>query len=140
MAYAAGDFATALERYQAAVQKNPQDAESLSNLGQVLVRLNRTPEAIAYFDRAVAILPNRWAYQFNLARALGLLGRTDEAIAGYRRAQCFKRVVCRHRRWRRIYGATLSRGCFTPCSSRFKSFTTRLARVSGFFASRIIRP
>ena len=34
-----------------------------------------------------AILPGRWAYQFNLARALGLLGRMDEAVAGYRRAQ-----------------------------------------------------
>lgn len=86
-AYAAGDYATSLAQYLAAVQKNPQDAESLSNLGQVLVRLNRTPEAIPYFERAIAILPGRWTYQFNLARALGLVGRMDESIAKYRRAQ-----------------------------------------------------
>jgi tetratricopeptide (TPR) repeat protein len=86
-AYAAGDYATALEQYQTAVQRNPQDAESLSNLGQVLVRMNRTEEALPYFQRALAILPDRWAYQFNLARALGLLGRMDEAITAYRRAQ-----------------------------------------------------
>jgi tetratricopeptide (TPR) repeat protein len=86
-AYASGDYATSLAQYLAAVEKNPQDAESLSNLGQVLVRLNRTPEAIPYFERAIAILPGRWTYQFNLARALGLVGRMDESIAGYRRAQ-----------------------------------------------------
>jgi protein O-GlcNAc transferase len=87
LAYTAGDYNASLAQYLAAVQKNPDDAESLSNLGQVLVRLNRVPESIAYFERATAILPGRWAYQFNLARALGLLGRLDESIAGYRRAQ-----------------------------------------------------
>jgi tetratricopeptide (TPR) repeat protein len=86
-AYAAGDYESALAQYLAAVEKNPRDAESLSNLGQVLVRLNRTPEAIPYFERASAILPGRWAYAFNLARALGLVGRLDESVAEYRRAQ-----------------------------------------------------
>jgi tetratricopeptide (TPR) repeat protein len=87
VAYEAGDYNAALAKYLAAIEKNPDDAESLSNLGQVLIRLNRTPESIAYFERAVSILPGRWAYQFNLARAQGLLGRMDEAVAGYRRAQ-----------------------------------------------------
>jgi tetratricopeptide (TPR) repeat protein len=86
-AYAAGDYATALAHYQEAVARNPHDAESLSNLGQVLVRMNRVEQAIPYFQRALAILPDRWSYQFNLARALGLLGRMDESIAAYRRAQ-----------------------------------------------------
>jgi Flp pilus assembly protein TadD len=86
-AYAAGDYAAALAHYQEAVARNPQDAESLSNLGQVLVRMNRVEQAIPYFQRALAILPDRWSYQFNLARALGLLGRRDESITAYRRAQ-----------------------------------------------------
>ena len=87
IAYAAGDYDAALARYMEAVRRNPDDAESLSNLGQVLVRLNRTAESIPYYERAVAILPGRWAYHFNLARALGLLNRHAEAVAGYRRAQ-----------------------------------------------------
>jgi tetratricopeptide (TPR) repeat protein len=87
VAYESGDYAAALEQYQAAVERNPQDAESLSNLGQVLVRMNRVEEAIPYFQRALTILPDRWSYQFNLARALGLLDRADESIAAYRRAQ-----------------------------------------------------
>lgn len=86
-AYITGDYRTALTHYEEAVTRNPQDAESLSNLGQVLVRMNRVEEALPYFQRALALVPDRWSYQFNLARALGLLGRMDAAIAAYRRAQ-----------------------------------------------------
>jgi Flp pilus assembly protein TadD len=85
-AYSSGDLNASLAAYQAAVEKNPQDAESWSNLGQVLLRLNRVAEAVPCFDRAIAILPSRWAYTFNRARAMGLLGRWDDAIAGYRQA------------------------------------------------------
>jgi len=87
LAYGAGDYATALAKFQAAIEKNPQDADSLSNLGQVLVRMNRPADAIPYLERAVSLSPQQWAYQFNLARALGLVGRMPESIGGYRRAQ-----------------------------------------------------
>jgi Flp pilus assembly protein TadD len=86
-AYGEGDYAAALAQYQAAVEKNPKDTDSLSNLGQVLVKMNRPADAIPYLNRAVALAPDRWAYQFNLARALGLVGRLDESIEGYRAAQ-----------------------------------------------------
>src|SRR5687767_7658259 len=68
-AYAAGDHTTALARFEEAVRENPNDAESLSNLGQVLVKLNRTAEAVPHLERAAALNPQRWAYRFNLARA-----------------------------------------------------------------------
>jgi len=87
VAYGSGNYVSALEQYQTAVERNPQDAESLSNLGQVLVRLNRAREAIPYFHRAIELIPNRWAYQFNLARAEGLSGQRERSIAAYRRAQ-----------------------------------------------------
>jgi tetratricopeptide (TPR) repeat protein len=87
LAYGAGDYATALTKFQAAIEKNPQDTDSLSNLGQVLVRMNRPADAIPYLERAVSLAPQQWAYQFNLARALGLVGRMPESIGGYRRAQ-----------------------------------------------------
>ncbi len=86
-AYEEGDYATALAQFQAAIEKNPQDSDSLSNLGQVLVKMNRPVDAIPYLTRAVALAPDRWAYQFNLARALGQAGRMAESIQGYRRAQ-----------------------------------------------------
>lgn len=87
VAYEAGNMDAALQRYQEAVDRNPNDAESHSNLGQVLVRLERPAEALPHFDRAIELIPNRWAYVFNRARALGLLGRWEESVAAYRRAQ-----------------------------------------------------
>jgi tetratricopeptide (TPR) repeat protein len=86
-AYATGDYQSALEQYKAAVAKNPEDAESHSNLGQILVRLGKPAEAIPHFEKAIALIPDRWAYRFNLARALSVLGKWDEAIASYRQAQ-----------------------------------------------------
>ena len=86
IAYAAGNYETALAQYLAAIEQNPQDAESHSNLGQMLVRLKRPEESLPHFERAIELMPERWAYHFNHARALGLLARWDEAVAGYRRA------------------------------------------------------
>ena len=83
-AYAAGDFENALAKYQDAVARHPEDAETHSNLGQVLVRLGRPAEALPHFDRAIELIQGRWAYHFNRARALRLLGRLDESIAAYR--------------------------------------------------------
>ncbi|PYR90345.1 MAG: hypothetical protein DMF84_20740 [Acidobacteria bacterium] len=85
--YAAGDYEAALKQLQQAIEKNPRDAESLSNLGQILVRLGRPQEALPYFDRAIALNGDRWAYVFNRARAARLLERWPESIEGYRRAQ-----------------------------------------------------
>ena len=87
VAYRSGDYAGALAQYREAVERNPNDAEAHSNLGQVLVRMQQPGESIEHFDRAIALIPDRWAYHFNRARALGLLQRWDEAVEGYRRAQ-----------------------------------------------------
>ena len=93
VAYTSGDYGSALARYEEAVRQNPQDAESLSNLGQVLVRMQRTAEAVPYFERAAALSPKSWAYRFNLARAQGLLrsGDRDDKVIG--RAQLTRRLV-----------------------------------------------
>ena len=86
-AYQAGDFDAARTHYEDALKKNPNDAEAMSNLGQVLVRLGKPQEAIAYFERAAALNPDRWAYAFNLARAQALLEQWDRSIGSYQRAQ-----------------------------------------------------
>lgn len=87
VAYGAGDLDAALAQYRAAIERNPQDAEAHSNLGQVLVRLKQPAEALPHFDRAIDLIPDRWAYHFNRARAFAVMERWDEAIAGYTRAQ-----------------------------------------------------
>jgi Flp pilus assembly protein TadD len=87
VAYQAGDLNAALARFEDAVKRNPNDAESFSNLGQVLVKLGRVEDAMPHFQRACTLMPGRWAYRFNLARAEGLLGNWDGAVASYRQAQ-----------------------------------------------------
>ena len=87
VAYTGGDYERARALYRDAVQRNPRDAESWSNLGQVLVRLNQRAEAVGAFRRAIALNGDRWAYHFNLARVLMLLERWDESVASYQQAQ-----------------------------------------------------
>ena len=85
-AYRAGDIPAALEHFREAVDADGRDPEALNNLGQLLVRSHRAPEAIQYFDRAIAIVPGRWAYHFNRARAFAHMQQWSAAIAGYRDA------------------------------------------------------
>lgn len=85
-AYQNGDVPGALGDYQRAVDVNPDDADALNNLGQLLVRSGRAAESIARFDRAIALAGDVWAYHFNRARAYGQLGQWGPAIEGYREA------------------------------------------------------
>ncbi len=86
VAYHEGDYQAAYERYSEAVARNPNDAESLSNCGQALVRLGRPSEAVPLFERAIALNRRRWAYHFNLGHACGLLAQWDRAVEEYRTA------------------------------------------------------
>ncbi|MGH9147689.1 MAG: tetratricopeptide repeat protein [Vicinamibacterales bacterium] len=87
VSYAQGDYAAAIDRYRQALVENPNDADTLNNLGQVLTRMGQAAEAIPYLDRARELYPNVWAYRFNLARAHGQTGDWSRAVAGYRAAQ-----------------------------------------------------
>jgi tetratricopeptide (TPR) repeat protein len=82
-AYNNGDMAAAVTQFTAAVERDPNNADTLNNLGQVLVRTGRAREAIPYFDRAIAIADKVWSYQFNRARAYGELKEWRQAVAGY---------------------------------------------------------
>lgn len=82
-AYNSGDLTKAADELQKAVEADPENAEALNNLGQVLVRSGKAREAIAYFDRAIAIAADVWAYRFNRARAYAELQDWPKAIAGY---------------------------------------------------------
>jgi tetratricopeptide (TPR) repeat protein len=84
--YNRGDVGAAVTQFTAAVERDPNNAEALNNLGQVLVRSGRAREAIPYFDRAIAIANSIWSYHFNRAKAYGDLKEWRQAIAGYTEA------------------------------------------------------
>lgn len=86
IAYQGGDYRAAFDRFLEATQRNPRDAEALSNCGQMLVRLNRVVEALPYFQRAIELNSGRWAYRFNLGHAYGELGQWERALEQYRAA------------------------------------------------------
>lgn len=86
VAYSEGRFAAALERFEQAVKKNPDDPRALNNLGQALVRVERAREALPHFARATELIPSEWAPRFNLAHAYGALGQWNEAIPEYQKA------------------------------------------------------
>src|SRR6185436_5495464 len=64
------ELAAARGRYEEALLKTPDDAETLNNLGLALEQLGQLDDAVARFSRAAQIGPQNWAYHFNLAHAL----------------------------------------------------------------------
>lgn len=57
-----------------AVKLNPKDIDVLSNLGLTMQELHHLPEAIGYFDQALALAPEHAEVQFNKSLALLLSG------------------------------------------------------------------
>ena len=82
-AYNGGDLESATTQLKSAVDADPDNAEALNNLGQVLVRGGKARDAIGYFDRAIALAGDKWAYRFNRARAFGELKEWNQAAIGY---------------------------------------------------------
>ena len=84
--YARGNLDASRTAYEQALAAKPDDAETLNNLGQVLVRLNKPGDAIPRFERAIELMPEKSAFHFNLGFAAAQLNQWDRAIAAYRDA------------------------------------------------------
>jgi len=73
-----GDFTSAEKELRAVLQKHPDFPVAWHVLGQTLLRLNRTEDAIAAFRKAGKASAN-WSW--GLAQGLAFAGRNDEARA-----------------------------------------------------------
>lgn len=78
-----GDLAEALERYRAALEEKPADAELLANVGQILVAMNRPADAVPFLEQAVEAEPFSVVARFDLAVAYGRSGLLREAVEQY---------------------------------------------------------
>lgn len=72
--------------YRTALELNPTDADAHANLGGVLRRLGKLPEALAHLSRAVQLDSGLYRACHNLAQVQHDLGDFDGAIDGYRQA------------------------------------------------------
>lgn len=82
----AGQHEAALELIRKAISLAPGQGAAHSNLGVVLLALNRPGEALQSFDRAQAIHPESAEALVNRGNALQALERSDEALQSYDRA------------------------------------------------------
>jgi tetratricopeptide (TPR) repeat protein len=84
----AGHYEAAINAYQEALRRNPDLLEAYNNLGNLLEHLQRYPEAIQIYERALKQPPKPSAHQALLHRNLGILyekvGQVEKALVGYR--------------------------------------------------------
>jgi len=85
-----GDLDKADRLYTTILKTNPTDGNVLNLKGVIAASRGRHDEAIALFDRAIAILPAFADVHFNKANTLAAVGRGDEALAAYAQAIALK--------------------------------------------------
>jgi tetratricopeptide (TPR) repeat protein len=81
-----GDNRQAQAMAEAAVARNPRDAEAWSRLGRVQAQLGDPRRGLQSYQQAAALAPRTAELEDGMAGALVGLGRDDEALAAYRRA------------------------------------------------------
>jgi tetratricopeptide (TPR) repeat protein len=79
-----GHYPEAGEFYRMAIQQDPRFSEALSNLGNVYLAQKQTTLAIASYQQATGVNPDRGAYYYNLYRAYSqesyLSGKINQAL------------------------------------------------------------
>jgi tetratricopeptide (TPR) repeat protein len=81
-----GDYAGAVRHMELAHAVNPGNFVVLNNCGNALHALKRSDEALACYDRALALRPDYAEAHYNRGNVLGGLKRFDEAVASFDRA------------------------------------------------------
>jgi tetratricopeptide (TPR) repeat protein len=78
-----GDLPGAAKVYQAALARDPADADASCLFGMVLQDLGRPEQAVDWIERAVASRPDVPAYYASLGLALQAVGRSAEAADAF---------------------------------------------------------
>jgi tetratricopeptide (TPR) repeat protein len=86
MAYEKGDYATALQEYEAAVQIDPDQPSYWHNLGLTQFQLNRLGDAERSLRKAIELNGNYGDAHFNLALVLDRQGRFRDALRSCQKA------------------------------------------------------
>jgi predicted O-linked N-acetylglucosamine transferase (SPINDLY family) len=81
--YQRGEHIAAIRQIDAALKIDRNIAAAHNNRGAALAALRRLEEAVASYERAVALAPDYVEALFNRGNALAELGRLDVALASY---------------------------------------------------------
>jgi tetratricopeptide (TPR) repeat protein len=84
-----GRLDDAARHYRQAAALKPDYVDAHTNLGNVLTQLARHRDAVASYERVIALRPSAEA-QYNLANTLARIGRLDEAVGHYQRVLALK--------------------------------------------------
>lgn len=82
----AGRFEAAAEVLRKLLRQHPRHAAGWAMLGSVQLQLGRPAEALASYDRAVALAPGHAPTWLNRGNALARLERPEASLASYERA------------------------------------------------------
>ena len=74
------DYACEEKNYRQLSRLHPNDTTYLFNIGRVLAIQDKHKDAIAYFERAIALGEGAWNLFGYYSTSLAEVGRTDEAI------------------------------------------------------------
>lgn len=94
-----GDYARALEEYDAALREDPQNIYALRGRGRSLMQLGRDDEALAAFDEAIAREPGFGATYANRGILYDRMGKYPQAIADYEKALQLDRELAGGPNW-----------------------------------------
>jgi tetratricopeptide (TPR) repeat protein len=78
-----GDYEAAAQLWEEFVQKHPEDANAINELGTVLVCTGRFDEALSCFRRALEPCPDLISAKTNVGVALRYLNRLREAVSQF---------------------------------------------------------
>ncbi len=94
-----GDYARALEEYDAALREEPQNIHALRGRARSLMQLGRDSEALAVFDEAIAREPDFGATYANRGILYDRMGKYPQAIADYEKALQLDRELADGPNW-----------------------------------------
>ncbi|MEF8731223.1 MAG: tetratricopeptide repeat protein [Candidatus Accumulibacter meliphilus] len=84
IAYQRGQYDTAIERIERAIELTPQVANFYNTLGSVRQKQRRFSDALTAYHRALALQPTASETHANLAKALLAMGQVQSAISSLR--------------------------------------------------------
>lgn len=83
---ALGQFEEALSSFLCAKIYDKKNADLLNDIGNLLIEMGKTQDAISYLKQSVELSPDISSFKFNLANAFKIAGECDQAEVFYREA------------------------------------------------------